>query len=324
MHLLRQRSARRARWTALLAVAVYGCAGAGPPISDPGNEFDQIQTTIFNQHCLDAGCHNSQSQAGGMDLSPGASYGSLVNVLPANPVARANGLLRVQPSDPSNSFLLVKLQGPAPGEGTRMPQSMAPLSPTDIATIQAWIAAGAPPGSGGVPSATATETVTETPAATETPTITPTPTNTGTPTPSVTGTAPPTLTASLTPTPSPSPSPTATISAPTLAQIQSQIFTATCVDDFCHNSIDQAGNLVLTDTTQSYASLVGVPPDNSTARNAGLLRVDPGHPENSFILVKLAGPTNPRMGSRMPLGKLPLSAAEQQMIADWITAGAQP
>jgi hypothetical protein len=47
------------------------------------------------------------------------------------------------------------------------------------------------------------------------------------------------------------------------------------------------------------------------------LRVDPGHPENSFLLVKLEGPP-PDQGSRMPLTGAPLTDAEIQRIRDWI------
>ena len=122
------RSAPFCRYVGLIVAAVfYGCAGDGPPVSDTSGEFAQIQTTIFNPNCLGAGCHNSQSQAGGLDLSQGVSYDELVGITPENPVAAARGLVRVEPFDPANSFLIVKLVGPPPGEGTRMPQGMNPL-----------------------------------------------------------------------------------------------------------------------------------------------------------------------------------------------------
>ena len=81
-----------------------------------------------------------------------------------------------------------------------------------------------------------------------------------------------------------------------------------------------AGNLVL-DADHAYAQLVGVEPFIDTARAAGLLRVDPGHPENSFLLVKLEGPP-PDQGSRMPLtGPLLSATAEIRLIRDWIAQG---
>jgi len=66
---------------------------------------------------------------------------------------------------------------------------------------------------------------------------------------------------------------------------------------------------------------VGVPPTVDTARAAGFLRVDPGKPENSFLIVKLDGPP-PGEGSRMPLTGALLTDAEVQLISDWIAQGA--
>jgi hypothetical protein len=128
----------------LLAAAVLlaGCAGDGATSSHEG-EFAQIQTEIFNPNCLSGGCHNAQSLAGGMNLSPGASYDNLVGQPPDNAVARANGLLRVEPFSPENSFLLVKLCCPGPGEGSRMPRDAGPLSEAEMQQIEDWILNGA-------------------------------------------------------------------------------------------------------------------------------------------------------------------------------------
>src|SRR4029450_535747 len=90
---------------ALLAgAALFGCAGDGPLTSESRRPFAHIQTNLFNQHCLSAGCHNAQALAGGLNLTNGASYASLVNVVPQNPVAASAGLLRVQPFAPENSL----------------------------------------------------------------------------------------------------------------------------------------------------------------------------------------------------------------------------
>ncbi len=290
------------------ALLLGGCAGDGPNAPSGDSAFDLIQQEIFNPNCLSAGCHNSTSQAGGMDLSPGVSYGSLVNVVPDNPVAAARDLLRVTPFEPDQSFLIIKLTDPAPGEGSLMPLGMDPLAPDQIEMIRAWILDGAPPPSTGGPTPTRTP-LPSTPTATRTPSITRTASAT------VTGTAPPTATAS------PSPTPTAT-SAVSLAIIQAMIFDATCTTAFCHDSQGMSGGLVL-EAGQSYANLVGVEPTNPAALEAGLLRVDPGDPDNSFILIKLDDPS-PEEGSRMPLGLPPLSASEVQLIRAWIAAGAPP
>jgi hypothetical protein len=301
---------------ALVAALLYGCAGDGPPPSAAGGAFDQIQTEIFNVNCLSAGCHNAQFQAGGLNLTAGTSYGQLVDVLSMNPEAQSMGLLRVEPFDADNSFLVIKLTGPGEGEGTRMPQGMNPLPQSQIDMIRSWILDGAPPGGTAVPTAT----VTAPPTATETPSITPTPVNTATATATVTGSAPPTSTVTETPTLTPSPSPTPTLGL--FDQIQTTIFNPTCTEMFCHDDIGQSGGLVLLEG-QSYGNLVDVPPQNAAALARGLLRVDPGAPDNSFVLVKLVGPTAAE-GLRMPQGKPPLAPEQIELVRQWIEQGAEP
>ena len=117
------------------------------------------------------------------------------------------------------------------------------------------------------------------------------------------------------------PTPTPTL-ASTLVAIQAAIFSPRCAIPTCHDTATHAGNLDLS-AAQAYGQLVGVPPDVETARDAGLLRVDPGHPENSFLVVKLEGPP-PDQGSRMPLTGAPLDDGEIQVIREWIALGAQP
>lgn len=90
----------------------------------------------------------------------------------------------------------------------------------------------------------------------------------------------------------------------------------------CHDSSGQDADLTL-DADHAYAQLVGVQPSNGTASAAGLLRVDPGHPENSFLLVKLNGPSKDE-GLRMPETGAPLAPAQIQLIHDWIARGAAP
>jgi len=125
-----------------------------------------------------------------------------------------------------------------------------------------------------------------------------------------------------TPTPTPEPTPTATPIDATLAQIQATIFTPKCATAACHAGPFGAGNLILTEG-EAHAQLVGVDPDIFAAQAAGLLRVDPGDPDNSFLVLKLTNPPLP-MGSRMPLLLPPLSAEEIELIRAWILAGAEP
>ncbi len=158
----------------------------------------------------------------------------------------------------------------------------------------------------------ATATPSQTPTVTRTPTITPT--STVTPTPTMTGT------------PTGTPTPTL-VPGSTLPEIQRDIFDVHCAIPFCHTDADArfSGNLSLQQGS-SHDQLVGVQPDNLVARQQGLLRVDPGNPDNSFIIIKLLGPApDSGLGARMPQGELnPLPAEMIDRIRAWITRGALP
>ncbi|MEO8902373.1 MAG: hypothetical protein ABI627_12670 [Polyangiaceae bacterium] len=69
----------------------------------------------------------------------------------------------------------------------------------------------------------------------------------------------------------------------------------------------------------AIASLISVPEPECCGQ---LLVIDPGHPETSYLLRELSG-TSPCGGDPMPLGRAPLSAADQQAVSDWICAGAK-
>lgn len=323
-----------------------GCAGNGPPPATSTSSFDTLQTTIFNVHCLSAGCHNSTDQAGNLVLAAGASYANLINVAPFNMAARGRGLLRVVPGDADHSFLLIKLTGPPSDEGSPMPLVPPLLSAAQISMVREWILAGAPgssvPTAPPTPTASATSTLsptqtptpvdtatfTATPTLSGTPTMTPTgtlpSTSTPTPTPTNTSTPPPTATATATSSPSPIPTPTFSL-ASTFPQIQATILNPTCMGLSCHNATDQGGGLVL-EGSAGYTNLVGVAPINAAALQRGLLRVDPGLPANSFLVTKLTLPTafDAQFGSRMPSGGLPLPADQIENIRAWILRGALP
>ena len=150
------------------------------------------------------------------------------------------------------------------------------------------------------------------PPTTQTPTATPTATSTPTPTPT------PTLA-------QPVATPTFSL-ASTFPQLQATIFTPTCLDLSCHNAEDKGGSLVL-EGSVAYASLAGPPPptpSNLAASHAGMLRVDPGNPANSFLITKLTLPKafDLLFGSRMPSGKPVLSADQIDSIRAWILRGA--
>jgi len=114
--------------------------------------FDRIQKQIFNQSCALGGCHDSQTQSGGLLLETGASYDNLVGQIPTKVAAQNAGWLRVRVVTPDvygdlpTSFLFHKLEGDFPdGDfGDRMPKDKAKISATLRDIIERWIKAGAP------------------------------------------------------------------------------------------------------------------------------------------------------------------------------------
>jgi len=104
--------------------------------------------------------------------------------------------------------------------------------------------------------------------------------------------------------------------ATTLTQVQQAVFTPRCSG--CHNgsggglpgSMDlRAGN--------SFANLVNV----ASVESAGLMRVKPGEPQNSYVIHKVEGAAS-ITGSRMPLGGPFLDQATIDEVKSWITSGA--
>ena len=103
---------------------------------------------------------------------------------------------------------------------------------------------------------------------------------------------------------------------PTLSSIQSEIFSQKCIG--CHNGggTRLPGIMNLTDGN-SYASLVGV----ASIERPALQRVNPGDPENSYIIHKLEGRAG-ITGARMPFNGTPLTDGQILVIKRWIELGA--
>ncbi len=95
------------------------------------------------------------------------------------------------------------------------------------------------------------------------------------------------------------------------------IFTARCAVADCHDSATDAGGLSL-ETGMSHAELVGV---ESPTYDDPALRVDPGNPAGSLLLLKLEGADG--VGSRMPLGGGALADDEIALVETWIADGAE-
>lgn len=104
--------------------------------------------------------------------------------------------------------------------------------------------------------------------------------------------------------------------APTLTQIQTQIFDPGCSS--CHTDVGRTPSSGLNlKAGSAFSNLVGV----SSVGLAGAVRVIAGNPNSSYLVQKLEGAAN-IAGVQMPRVGAPLTAAQIKMIRDWITAGA--
>lgn len=127
-----------------LVMAGFLAAGCGQKIEEkretaphPG-PFGALQTEIFTPKCArEDGCHRGVSAAGGMNLSDGYAYPSLVNAKSTRRPER----MRVVPGNPEASYLMERLTGS--GDTPRMPMSGDPLSSSDLDRIRSWIKDGA-------------------------------------------------------------------------------------------------------------------------------------------------------------------------------------
>jgi hypothetical protein len=129
---------------ALFAVA-WGCGSdktvpTGPSTPpDPSATFSRVQREIFAPSCALAGCHVGASPQVALSLEVGRAYASLVGVGSAE-----TSLLRVAPSLPNDSYLVVKLRGDASILGARMPSGGSPLSSQQLQLVVDWVRRGAP------------------------------------------------------------------------------------------------------------------------------------------------------------------------------------
>lgn len=105
-------------------------------------------------------------------------------------------------------------------------------------------------------------------------------------------------------------------SAMTLAEIQADVFTPICA--LCHTGggSELPFSMDLTTEQASFDSLVSVPSEQVTE----LLRVNPGNPDDSYLIHKLEG--TQAVGDRMPQGGPFLDNATIQRIRGWIEDGA--
>jgi hypothetical protein len=99
-----------------------------------------------------------------------------------------------------------------------------------------------------------------------------------------------------------------------LQSIEDHVFTPICSK--CHIGASAPEGLQL-DAAHAYNALVGVP----SAEEPSLLRVNPGNPDLSYMVLKIEGAPGIE-GGQMPLGETPLPQATIDAIRQWITNGA--
>lgn len=112
--------------------------GGGEPI-DPTATFTRVQNEIFTPTCAVVACHHPIGQQSQLILTASQAYANTVNVASVE----MPSLRRVQPGDPTNSYLYRKITGSGI-TGDRMPQSLPALSAAQIALVRDWIRRGAP------------------------------------------------------------------------------------------------------------------------------------------------------------------------------------
>lgn len=101
---------------------------------------------------------------------------------------------------------------------------------------------------------------------------------------------------------------------PTFTNIQRNVFDARCVE--CHSGVAPPEGLRL-DAQNSYADLVNA----ASTEEPDLLRVNPGSPDDSYLIRKLEGGPG-IIGGQMPLDRTPLDQRTIQVIRLWIAQGA--
>jgi hypothetical protein len=102
----------------------------------------------------------------------------------------------------------------------------------------------------------------------------------------------------------------------TLTSLQNDFLTPTCARSGCHSGADAPGGLSLV-AGQSFGNLVNVP----SSQVAGLNRVTPNDPQESYLVKKLRGDSD-IIGQRMPRGGPFLSGEELDRFITWINDGA--
>ena len=140
-------------WAAMLLLgSAAGCAGNGDGLNSDGEpltaggststtvtaDFQSIQDNVFTPIC--AKCHVGASAPEGLQLSEGNAYNNLVGV----PSTEQPSVLRVDPGNPADSYMIRKIMGTSGISGAQMPYMLPPLPTATQAAMAQWVTNGAP------------------------------------------------------------------------------------------------------------------------------------------------------------------------------------
>ncbi len=104
----------------------------------------------------------------------------------------------------------------------------------------------------------------------------------------------------------------------TFSAIQATVFNTSCALSGCHAGGGAPLGLDLSEG-RAYDNLVEVRSEEVT----DLFRVDPGNPDDSYLVIKIEGGERMAEGTaRMPLGRSPLGSDQIDRVRSWIADGA--
>ena len=143
----------------LLLAICAGCSGDGSTLGPDGRPVDgdsdangaddsaapttditlaQISEQIFALKCV--GCHGGGSPSANMSLESGVVAAEIINVASS----QRSDLKRIDPGNPDDSYLLIKLRADEDMVSQQMPLGGGALSDEQIEMVRKWIAGGAP------------------------------------------------------------------------------------------------------------------------------------------------------------------------------------
>lgn len=100
--------------------------------------YTSIAENFFEPFCSE--CHSGASPSKGLDLTQEAAYAEMLGVSSL----QARSLLLINPGNPNDSYLIIKLVGGPRMIGRRMPRGRPTRPESEVEVVRAWIEAGAP------------------------------------------------------------------------------------------------------------------------------------------------------------------------------------